>query len=83
MVLAMLCVGRRLGVDFLGDGWEAWGQGSGSVRRTKPTFRKVPSDPQCQSGRALERGVSLLPAPRSLFPTPRDSAPRLTPASSP
>ena len=37
-MLAMLCVGWRPGIDFLGDGWEAmqWG-----VRRCEPSFRKV------------------------------------------
>ena len=40
----ILCVGRRLGVDFPGDGWEAWGQGSGSVRCCEPSFSRNSPD---------------------------------------
>ena len=77
---AMLCVLRRPGVDFPEMVGRLAGEGSGSVRRTEPSFRKVPSSGLQSGSRAPERGVSVLPASRTLLTPPHSSAPRLTPA---
>ena len=61
----MLCVGWRLGVDFLVKVGRHEAEAQGAFAAVNLPSEKCPVL-ELPSGRALERGVSLLPASRPL-----------------